>query len=66
MRLRSASSLILSSLPVGVKTCILRRATGLSEILLQDWVAMAVAVRSRLCGPLRFKVFAEMEFLILT
>ena len=66
MRLRSASSSLLSYLSVEVKTCTLRRAIGLSEILLRDWVAMAVAARCRLCGPLRSKVSAEMKFLRLT
>ena len=42
MRLKSASSSLLSSLLVGVKTCTLRRTIGLSEILLRDWVTMAV------------------------
>jgi hypothetical protein len=56
MRPRSASSSLLSSWPVGVKTCTLRRATGLSEILLRDLVTMVVAARCRLSGPLRSKV----------
>jgi hypothetical protein len=41
---------------VGVKTCILQRAIGLSEILLRYWVALVVAARCRLCGPIRSKV----------
>ena len=57
MRLRSAFNSLLFSRPVGVTTCTLRRATGLSEILLRDWVTMVVAARRRLCGPLRSKVF---------
>jgi hypothetical protein len=56
MRLMSASSSLLSSRPVGVKTCTLQRAAGLSEILYRDWVAMVVAAHCRLCGPLRSKV----------
>ena len=63
MRLRSTSISLLSSLPVGVKTCTLQRAIGLTELLLRDWVAIAVAARCRLCGPLRSKVSAEIESL---
>jgi hypothetical protein len=50
MHLRSTSNL------VDMKTCTLRRATGLSEVLFQNWVAMVVAARCCLCGPLRPKV----------
>ena len=56
MRLKFASNSLLSSRPVEVTTCTLRRATGLSAILFQDWVAKVVAARCCLCGPLRSKV----------
>jgi hypothetical protein len=61
MRLRSASSSLLSSRPVCMQTCTLRRASGLSKVLLRDWVAMVVAACCHLYGPLRPKVSTRSE-----
>ena len=66
MRLKSSSGSLPSYRPVGMEICTLRRATGLSEVLFRDWIAMVAAARY-VCMVHSILGFPpKVEFLILT
>jgi hypothetical protein len=54
MRLRSASSSLPSSQPMGMETCTLRKATSLSKVLFLDWATTVVVAHCQACSQLLF------------